>query len=479
MLFDRGGNVRGMAQRPLVQLYPQPGWVTQDATDLWSITRQAVLDALGSAAIDPTSVTAIGITNQRETTVLWERATGRPVAPAIGWQSRQSADIVDQIVQRGMADQYQHLTGLVPDAYFSATKIAWLLDEDRELRRRAEAGDICFGTVDSWLLWQLSGGQVHLTDHANASRTMLFDIHRLAWSDPLLDDLAIPRVMLPDLCASSGQLAESDPSVLSTSIPITGVAGDQQAALFGQACFTPGQAKNTYGTGSFLLLNTGNEAKASRHRLLTTVAWTIDGMTEYALEGAIFVTGAAVQWLRDGLGLIEDASEVEVLAASVDSTGGVAFVPALAGLGSPHWDPAARGTIIGITRGTTGAHLARATLEAIAFQSREVLDAMTSDAAIPLQELRVDGGAARNDLLLQLQADLLGVPVVRPTMIETTAIGAAYLAGLAVGVWPSRDEIAGQWQVDRRFEPSISADERDQRFAVWKDAVSRSRGWAT
>ncbi len=479
ILFDRRGDIRGMAQRPLVQLYPRPGWVTQDATDLWTVTRQVARDALASAGIDAARITAIGITNQRETTILWERATGQPVAPAIGWQSRQSAGIVDDIVGRGKAAEYQRLTGLVPDAYFSATKIAWLLDQDQGLRRRAEAGEICFGTVDSWLLWQLSGGQVHLTDHANASRTMLFDISRLSWSQALLDDLSIPRVMLPDLCPNAGHLADSAPDVLGAAVPITGVAGDQQAALFGQACFAAGQAKNTYGTGSFLLLHTGTEPKPSGHHLLTTVAWTVDGVTEYALEGAIFVTGAAVQWLRDGLGLIGDASEVEPLAASVADTEGVVFVPALAGLGSPHWDPDARGTIVGITRGTTGAHLARATLEAIAFQGREVLDAMTEDAGVPLQELRVDGGGARNDLLLQLQADLLGVPVVRPTMIETTAIGAAYLAGLASGVWSDRDEIARNWKADRRFEPSISVDERDHRFAVWSDAVSRSRGWAT
>ena len=477
ILFDAAGAIRGLGQRPTTQLYPHPGWVNQDATEIWETTLAVAREALAVAGVTADRVAAIGVTNQRETTVLWERASGRPVGPAIVWQSRQTAPMVEAIARRGMAETYQRRTGLVPDAYFSATKIAWMLDQDPELRRRAEAGEVLFGTVDSWLLWQLSGGRAHLTDAANASRTMLFDIHELAWSEELLADLAIPRAMLPEVRGNAEVLFETAAEVLGAAVPVAGVAGDQQAALFGQACFAPGQAKNTYGTGSFLLMHTGTEPKASRHRLLTTVAWRIDGRTEYALEGAIFVTGAAVQWLRDGLGIIADAAEVEALAASVPDSGGVCFVPALAGLGSPYWDPDARGTIVGLSRGSTAAHLARATLEAIAFQTRDVLDAMERDAGIALRELRVDGGAARNDLLLQIQADVLGVPVVRPRSVETTALGAAYLAGLATGVWRDRAELASQWQAERRFEPAISQGERDGRYETWVRAVERARGW--
>ncbi len=474
MLIDREGQVVSVAQREIEPTYPRPGWVNHDASALWDVTLAVARQVLDERGITPERIAGIGITNQRETTVLWDRATGAPVAPAIVWQSRQSAGIVDQIVRRGEADRYQRLTGLVPDAYFSATKIAWLLDHDRELRRRAEAGELCFGTVDTWLLWQLSGGRVHLTDYSNASRTMLYDIRALAWSDELLTDLVIPRALLPEVRGNSEILCESDPALFGASLPVAGVAGDQQAALFGQACFTPGEAKNTYGTGSFLLMQTGQVARTSEHKLLTTIAWGIDGRVEYALEGAIFVTGAAVQWLRDGLGIIRSAHEVEALAASVDDAGGVHVVPALAGLGAPYWDQDARGTITGITRGTTAAHIARATLEAIAFQSRDVVEAMEADAGIPLAELRVDGGASANDLLMQIQADVLGVPVVRPRNIETTALGAAYLAGLATGVWANRDDIRAHWQQDRRFEPRWSPDERASRHDAWKDAVGRT-----
>ena len=477
ILFDREGEIRAVAQHPTTQLYPEPGWVNQDPAEILATTLAASRDALSSAAVDPARLAAIGIANQRETTILWDRRTGEPVAPAVVWQSRQSASLVDAIVARGMAGTYQRLTGLEPDAYFSATKIAWMLDRNRELRRRAEAGDIAFGTVDSWLLWNLSGGQAHLTDVANASRTMLYDIHALQWSPELLGDLAIPRAMLPEVQPNVGIRAETTPDLLGAPVPVAGVAGDQQAALFGQGCFASGQAKNTYGTGSFLLMHTGTEPKASLHRLLTTVAWQIDDRTDYALEGAIFVTGAAVQWLRDGLGIIPDADAIEPLAASVPDSGGVSFVPALAGLGSPHWDQAARGTILGVTRGTTAAHIARATLEAMAFQTRDVLDAMTRDAGTAVTELRVDGGGARNNLLLQIQADILGIPVVRPAIVETTALGAAYLAGLAVGLWNDLDALACQWRADRRFEPSVSADERDSRYGTWTRAVARSRNW--
>jgi glycerol kinase len=474
MLIDHGGEVRGAAQREIEPSYPRPGWVNHDAAALWEVTLAVARETLDGLDGTVDRIAAIGITNQRETTILWDRATGEPVAPAIVWQSRQSAALVDDIIQRGAGERYQRITGLVPDAYFSATKIAWLLEEDRALRRRAEVGDLCFGTVDSWLLWQLSGGRIHCTDYANASRTMLYDIRALTWSEDLLTDLRIPRSLLPEVRSNSEVYCETDPALFGTALPVAGVAGDQQAALFGQACFAPGEAKNTYGTGSFLLMQTGPEAQASEHQLLTTIAWGLDGTVEYALEGAIFVTGAAVQWLRDGLGIIRTAPEVETLAGSVDDAGGVFVVPALAGLGAPYWDQDARGTISGITRGTTAAHIARATLEAIAFQSRDVVEAMQADSGITLGELRVDGGAVANDLLVQIQADVLGVPVVRPKNVETTALGAAYLAGLAVGVWESRDDIRTHWQEDRRFEPRWSADERESRYAGWKDAVGRA-----
>ena len=478
ILFDQTGSPIRSAQAETRQTFPQPGWVNQDADEIWRTTHAVATEVMDAASLDASNIAAIGIANQRETTIIWDRVSGQPVAPAIGWQSRQTAPLVTAIARRGMTETYQETTGLVPDAYFSATKLAWLLDGDREVRRRAEAGEILFGTVDSWLHWKLSGGNVHLTDPSNAARTMLYDIRQQQWSDELLADMAIPKLMLPKVTENAGHLLTTAPDLFGAAIPVMGVAGDQQAALFGQACFQPGQAKNTYGTGSFLLLHTGTEPKPSAHRLLTTIAWRVDGVTEYALEGAIFVTGAAVQWLRDGLGIVTTAEEIEPLARSVPDSGGIFFVPALTGLGSPDWDPKARGTIIGITRGSTSAHLARATLEAIAFQARDVLDAMTRDAGIGLTELRVDGGAAKNDLLLQLQADLLGVPVVRPRVVETTALGAAYLAGIAAGVWASRDEVAQQWQVERRFEPSICADERDARHAQWRRAVERSSDWA-
>lgn len=474
MVFDRHGRALGSAQQETRQLYRQPGWVEQDAQEIIDLTFEMVRRVMRETGTDPERVASIGITNQRETTVLWDRATGAAVAPAIVWQSRQTAPLVEQIEARGMAETYQRITGLVPDAYFSATKIAWLLEQDPQLRRRAEAGEIAFGTVDSWLMWHLSGGNVHVTDYSNASRTMLYDIRRLAWSEELLADLNIPAAVLPDVRGNSEILFEADPALFGAGIPVGGVAGDQQAAMFGQACFAPGEAKNTYGTGSFLLMQTGQEATTSSHRLLTTIAWGIDGKVEYALEGAIFVTGAAVQWLRDGLGIIERASDVEALAGSVESSDGVVFVPALAGLGAPYWDAGARGTITGITRGTTAAHIARATLESIAFQTRDVIDAMAADSGIALGELRVDGGAAANDLLMQIQANVLGVPVVRPKNVETTVLGAAYLSGLASGVWNDRDDVRESWEVDRRFEPAWSDDEREAHYRRWKDAVARS-----
>lgn len=474
VLIDRHGSSVGMVQQEITQHYPQAGWVNHDASEIWDVTLRVTREVIASAGVSPANITAIGITNQRETTVLWDRATGRPVAPAIVWQSRQSSDIVDDIVHRGMAETYQRITGLVPDAYFSATKIAWILERDADLRRRAEAGDLAFGTIDSWLIWNLSGGTCHLTDYANASRTMLFDIRKLEWSRELLADLDIPMALLPEVRGNSEILCESAADLVGVAIPVAGVAGDQHAALFGQACFAPGEAKNTYGTGSFLLMQTGRDAIASDHRLLTTIAWGINGEINYALEGSIFVTGSAVQWLRDGLAIIKEARDVEVLAASVPDADGVHFVPALTGLGAPHWDSQARGSISGITRGTTAAHIARATLEAIAFQSCDVLNAMQADSGITLAELRVDGGASRNDLLMQIQANVLGVPVVRPANVETTVFGAAYLAGLAVGVWADREDVRESWAVDKRFEPAWSAHERETRYAGWKDAVGRT-----
>lgn len=478
IVFDQHGAALAVAQEPITQHYPRPGWVNQDGAELWQVTLRVARQAIDQSGHKSNEIAAIGIANQRETTLLWDGATGVPVAPAIVWQSRQSAPLVDAIKDRGMAETYQRITGLVPDAYFSATKIAWLLDHDASLRARAEAGELRFGTVDSWLLWHLSGGRRHITDYANASRTMLYDIHALAWSDELLSDLDIPRALMPDVVPNSAVYGETAADLFGAPIPIAGAAGDQQAALFGQACFTVGEAKNTYGTGSFLLLQTGTNPVPSRHRLLTTIAWGIDGQVQYALEGSIFVTGAAVQWLRDGLGIIEQASDVESLAASVADSGDLVVVPALSGLGAPYWDQQARGTIVGITRGTTSAHIARATLEAIAFQTRDVVDAMQADSGVHLTELRVDGGAAANDLLMQIQADLLGVPVVRPRTTETTALGAAYLAGLATGVWSSTEDIRGHWTEDRRFQPQLSVQERKARYERWRDAVERSRGWA-
>ena len=478
IVFDGAGEVVGSAQRPVNPTYPRSGWVNQDPDQLWETIIDVAGKAIHRAGLAATDVAAIGITNQRETTILWDRHTGQPVGPAISWQSRQTAPMVEAIDRRGQSETYHRITGLRPDAYFSATKIATLLDEFPDLRRRAEAGEVVFGTVDSWLLWHLTGG-AHLTDITNASRTMLYDIRTLDWSDDLLADLNIPRLMLPAVRPSAGPFGEASGDLLGDVLQVTGIAGDQHAALFGHACLSPGEAKNTYGTGSFVLMQTGERPVESAHGLLTTIAWQIEGdAPRYALEGSIFVTGAAVQWLRDGLGLIQKASGIEPLAASVHDSGGVVFVPALTGLGAPDWDPDARGLIIGLSRGTTSGHIARAALEAICFQTRDVIDAMADDAPVPLTELRVDGGAAANDMLLQLQADLLGVPVVRPAVLETTAQGAAALARIGAGLdTPEAYRNRSHLGVDRRFEPSISADERDSRHARWRRAVDRARGW--
>jgi len=478
MVFDEFARVRSVAQEPTTQLYPHPGWVNQDAAEIWNTTVETARTALRLAGLSGRDIAAIGIVNQRETLVVWDRETGAAVSPAIVWQSRQSQPQVDALLARGLGPVYQTRTGLVPDAYFTASKLAWLLEDKRDLRRRAEAGELLAGTVDSWLLWNLTAGGVHATDVSNASRTMLFDIRTLEWSNDLVQDLAIPSQMLPRVVACTGISGVSAPELFGAEIPVSGIAGDQQAALFGQTCFAPGEAKNTYGTGSFLLMNTGEELKRSTNRLLSTVAWKIGPRVDYALEGSIFISGAAVEWLRDGLGVIESVQDVEPLASSVDNAGGVSVVPALTGLGAPHWDAAARGTILGLTRGSTAAHIARATLEAIAFQTRDVIDAMTADSGIPLTSLRADGGAARNDLLMQIQADLLGVPVIRPQYVETTAVGAAFLAGLGRGLWPDQASLMDLWDVERVFEPKIGEAERESRYATWRLAIDRSRGWA-
>jgi glycerol kinase len=478
LILDETGAVRSRGYREFRQHFPRPGWVEHDAQDIWHATVESVIEALSRSNTTAAQVSAIGITNQRETTVLWDRTTLEPVAHAIVWQDRRTAARCDELSEAGHAPLIRDRTGLVIDAYFSGTKLAWLLDEVEGARDRAEAGELAFGTVDTWLVAKLTGGRVHATEPSNACRTMLFDIREGRWSEELCDLLGVPMAVLPEVRPSAGEFGATDPDVaLGAAIPITGIAGDQQAALFGQGCWAPGMSKNTYGTGSFVLLNTGAEAPASE-RLLTTVAWDLgDGLT-YALEGSIFVTGAAIQWLRDGLGLISDAAETGPVAETVEDTGDVFLVPAFAGLGAPHWDPYARGTIVGLTRGTTRAHVLRAAVEAMAFQTRDVCEVMAADSGVELEELRVDGGAAVMDLLCQFQADLLGVPVLRPKMQETTALGAAYLAGLGAGVWGSTDELSELWQLDRRFDPEMAEAERDSRQERWREALERSRAWA-
>jgi len=475
IVFDEAGGIRGSAQQEFRQIFPLPGWVEHDATEIWATQSGVMHEALAKAGVTARDVAAIGITNQRETTVVWERATGRPIANAIVWQDRRTAPLCDELRTSGKAMLIAEKTGLVIDAYFSGTKLKWLLDNVPGARERALRGELAFGTIDSWLIFQLTGGAAHVTDASNASRTLLFDIRRGEWDDELLGLLDVPRSVLPQVVASSGVCAET--LLDGVSVPIAGIAGDQQAALFGQACLAPGLAKNTYGTGCFLLMNTGTNAVASRNNLVTTVAWKRGDTLDYALEGSVFIAGAVVQWLRDGLQIIRSASDVEPLAASVEDTGGVYFVPAFAGLGAPHWDAYARGSVFGLTRGTTGGHLARAALESIAFQSADVLDAMQKDAGITLSELRVDGGATANDLLMQFQADVLGVPVVRPKVLETTALGAAYLAGLAVGYWKSDADVTSNWRVDRRFEPAMSRERVAEMRRGWQKAVERAKGW--
>jgi glycerol kinase len=475
IVFDEAGSVRGLTQRDTTQIYPQPGWVEQDPLEIWRSQLDCAREALAAAGATSAQVAAIGITNQRETTVVWDRTTGKPICNAIVWQDRRTAAACDRLKARGLAKMIRRKTGLVVDAYFSGTKLQWILNNVPGVKAKARAGQLAFGTVDSWLVWNLTGGRVHVTDPSNASRTMLFNIQTGNWDDELLKLFGVPRSVLPEVRSSSEVYGECN--LLGASIPIAGIAGDQQAALFGQVCTKPGMVKNTYGTGCFMLMHTGAKPIASRNNLLTTVAWRIGGRTEYALEGSIFIAGAVVQWLRDGLGIISSSSEVESLASQATDNGGVYLVPAFAGLGAPHWDQYARGLLIGLTRGSAKAHIARAALEGIAFQVADVLHAMQSDSKIRLKELRVDGGACANNLLMQFQADLLGVPVVRPKVAETTALGAAYLAGLGVGFWKNTSEIAAQWQTDRRFVPAMKSATRKKLVAGWGKALARSRHW--
>ncbi len=478
ILFDETSNIVAVAQKEFTQIFPKPGWVEHNANEIWSTQIGTMAEVVANAGIDPSEIAAIGITNQRETTVVWEKATGKPVYNAIVWQSRQTMGICDDIKAKGLADTFRQKTGLVVDAYFSGTKVKWILDNVEGARAKAEAGELLFGTIDTWLIWKLSGGKVHVTDYSNASRTLMYNIRDLKWDDELLEILTVPKSMLPEVRPSSEVYGLTAPAVFQgAEIPIAGAAGDQQAALFGQTCFRPGMAKNTYGTGCFMLMNTGSELYSSKNGLLTTIAWGIEGKVEYALEGSIFVAGSAVQWLRDGLKAIEAAQDSEYYAGKVSDAEGVYVVPAFVGLGAPYWDMKARGAILGLTRGTTKGHIIRATLDSMAYQTKDVLGAMEADSGIKLQALKVDGGAVANNLLMQFQSDILGVPVDRPVVTETTALGAAYLAGLAVGVWANKEDLIQNWQLNRRFEPTMGADERAKLYAGWQKAVKRSMDW--
>ncbi|MEY3173126.1 MAG: glycerol kinase [Planctomycetota bacterium] len=478
IVFDTDGTPLAIAQKEFAQHFPQPGWVEHDAEEIWTTQLAVARSAMRKARVSAADILAIGITNQRETTVMWDRRTGRPVYHAIVWQDRRTAGHCERLRRGTHAAEFRNRTGLVLDAYFSGTKAAWLLQHVPEARTLARAGQLAFGTIDSWLLWKLTGGRVHATDVSNASRTLMFDIHRLAWDEELLKALRVPAGVLPEVRSSNDVFGETDRGLLGACIPISGIAGDQQAALFGQQCTQPGMVKNTYGTGCFMLMNTGVKPRASSRNLLTTVAWRLGNRTEYALEGSVFIAGAVVQWLRDGLGLIRNSADVERLALTVPDNGGVYLVPAFTGLGAPHWDPGARGLAVGITRGTTAGHFARAALESIAFQVADVLDAMRQDSGIRIASLRVDGGASVNNTLMQFQADILGVPVVRPQVSETTALGAACLAGLGVGVWKNVEQVGGQWREDRCFEPALPKSRVEALRSGWRRALERSRGWA-
>ncbi len=476
ILFNHKGEIIETAQKEFEQFFPKPGWVEHDANEIWTSVLACIADVLRKADADPSQVEAIGITNQRETTVVWDKNTGKPVYHALVWQSRQTEEICKDLREKGLNDKFREKTGLLIDPYFSGTKVKWILDNIEGAREKAEKGDLLFGTIDTWLVYKLSGGKAHVTDYSNASRTLMFNIYDLKWDEELLDILTVPKSMLPEVRQSSEVYANTvEYHFYGHKIPIAGIAGDQQAALFGQACFEKGMAKNTYGTGCFMLMNTGEKGVPSKHGLLTTLAWGVDGKVEYALEGSIFVAGSAIQWLRDGLELIESASETEGLATSVESTDGVYLVPAFVGLGTPYWDSDARGAVFGLTRGTSKEHMVRATLESLAYQTKDVLDAMIADSGIDLKTLRVDGGAVKNNFLMQFQSDMLAVPVERPVINETTALGAAYLAGLAVGYWKDIEEIAKQWQIERTFENEIEEAKRDELYSGWKKAVEATR----
>ncbi|MGS0742648.1 glycerol kinase GlpK [Glaciimonas sp. GG7] len=477
ILFDRQGNVVSRAQKEIHQIYPQPGWVEHDPHEIWSTQVGVAAEAATTVGLHD-KIAAIGITNQRETTIVWDRETGKAIYNAIVWQDRRTAAFCDELKCRGYAEKIREKTGLLVDSYFSGTKIRWILDNVDGAQQLADQGRLAFGTVDTWLVWNMTRGKLHITDVSNASRTMLFNIHTLDWDDELLEMIGVPRSMLPTVKSSCEVYGRTDPAGFGSEIPIAGIAGDQQAALFGQMCTEPGMVKNTYGTGCFMVMNTGRTPIISKNNLLTTVAWKIGDDVSYALEGSIFIAGAVVQWLRDGLGIIKESSEVESLAGSVTSTDGVYLVPAFAGLGAPHWNPHARGTVFGVTRGTTAAHYARAALDSIAYQTMDVLKAMEADSGIVISELRVDGGATENNLLMQFQSDILGVDVVRPKVIETTALGAAYLAGLAVGYWSSTDDVRGQWQLDRRFHPNLPAEEVKANIKGWQRAIVAATAWA-
>ncbi len=480
ILYNSGGEPVAIAQKEFPQIYPKPGWVEHNPHDIWNTQLGVARDVLGKASVQAADIAAIGVTNQRETTIIWDRRTGEPISNAVVWQDRRTAEMCDRLRAQGHTDEIRSRTGLVIDAYFSGTKIAWLLDHVPGARERAARGELAFGTVDTWIIWNLTGGRVHVTDVSNASRTLIYNIHTHAWDDHLLRLLNIPRELLPEVKPSSAVYGETDPKLLGAAISLGGAAGDQQAATFGQACLKPGMVKNTYGTGCFLLMNTGQRAVESPGGLLTTIGWQLKDQQQpvYALEGSVFIAGAAIQWLRDELGLIQTSAESEGIAASVPDTGGVYVVPAFVGLGAPHWDAYARGTIVGLTRGSNRAHLVRATLESIAYQTRDVVDVMVRDAGLKLDTLRVDGGATANNWLMQFQADILGVPVQRPAITETTALGAAYLAGLAVGFWESPEQIAARWKVERTFQPQLDADRREALYGGWQRAVERSREWA-
>jgi len=472
ILFNRQGEIVHSAQREFTQIFPQPGWVEHNASEIWGSVLAVIATCLSEADVKPEQVSGIGITNQRETTVVWEKDTGRPVYNAIVWQSRQTSDICNELKEKGYNDLFRQKTGLLIDAYFSGTKVKWILDHVEGAREKAERGELLFGTIDTWLIWKLSGGMAHVTDYSNASRTLMYNIHELKWDEELLDILTIPHSMLPEVRPSSEVYAHTiGYHFFGQEVPIAGAAGDQQAALFGQACFEAGMAKNTYGTGCFMLMNTGEKAMSSEYGLLTTIAWGLDGKVEYALEGSIFIAGSAIQWLRDGLRMFREAKDSEGYATKVDSTDGVYVVPAFVGLGTPYWDSDVRGAVFGLTRGTSKEHFIRATLESLAYQTKDVLAAMEADSGISLKALRVDGGAVKNNFLMEFQSDILGVPVERPVINETTALGAAYLAGLAVGYWQDRAEIATQWQVDRKYEPTMAEEQRTKLYEGWKKAI--------